>query len=81
MSYLPSEAKKFRIQFACEEGNWEPATYDQYDEESGWSYKTCEPADAYFLRHTVTGKMYRWNQFIRRIRYDANFKLTEKRAA
>ena len=69
--YTPAEQKTFRIEFACDNGDWEPVTYDTYNEETNWSFKVCEPTDAYFLRHTVTGKMYRWNQLIRRTRYEA----------
>ena len=66
-----AEQKIFRIEFACDNGDWEPVTYGTYNEQTSWSFKVCAPPDAYFLRHTVTGKMYRWNQLIRRIRYEA----------
>ena len=60
----------------CEEG-WEPVTYSQYDRESGWSYKTCEPRDAYFVRHIATGKMYCWNQHRRIMNYNVSFAIGE----
>jgi hypothetical protein len=78
-----TEAESQHINKTCKvyaqirNGQWEPVTYDLYDEKSGkWSFKNtwgCIHRTQY-VRHVVTGKMYRYNQTIRIFRHELDQK-------